>query len=542
MKKQNHNSIPKEVFLETFLENIEFVIFDLEATGGNPLKSGLTEVFAISFEKEETETKSFHSLINPHMRIPSIVRELTKITNEMVRDAPTAEEVMPAFFEFIKGKVLVSHNTLCDIKFLDHYSRKLNKIPLENFFLCTHLLSEKLIPESQHKSLSGLCAHLGIILEPNHRAEQDAICTKDLFSHILKKLDHKGIKTLKEAIVFQGDLASAIKIGWEIEESSTKKIPRTVGTLSFQGPSKETLLGVASPDCHEAFHKLKNLAQLPKQLARILTKAHKLEFLKHDNLLEAKLTTLVEEEKNSRSLEKLHLGPHFTFGLAIIKISRDLYEFSVSHPIEKNLFFYGPFINYKSAEKLLQFLAETLFDKKPQRGKFLLDSEDLEILTLVLAKEKYRYLLRSLRFLLKKRSLKQYLESFSSFSYLEKFHNTLTNLREESGLLFLENLSPSPGGKIYSILFGQLGESLTITQAYDSWLTSRQGIEFIRQFLLNLPQSQSISTKPLTKKEASVFNLILGFRLMQNPRKNKKSSIFTSKEKLIELTKSNYET
>lgn len=538
MRKQQHTLTPQKLFLETFLEDTEFVIFDLEATGGNPLKSGLTEVFALSFAKEKTETASFHSLVNPGMRIPSIVRKLTKITNEMVKDAPTAEEIMPAFFEFIKGKVLVSHNTLCDIKFLDHYSRKLNKTNLENFFLCTHLLSEKLIPESQHKSLSGLCLHLGIsLVEPNHRAEQDTLCTKELFSHILKKLDHKGIKTLKEAILFQGDLASAIKIGWEIKESSIKKIPKAVGTLYFQDSLKKTLLGVASPNCYETFHKLKNLAHMPKQLARTLTKAHELEFVKHDNLLEAKLTTLVEEEKNSRSLEKLHLGPNFIFGLEVTKISQDLYEFSVSHPKEKNLFFYGPFTNYKSAEKLLNFLAETLFDTKPKRGKFLLNSHELEILTLVLAKDKYRYLLRSLKSIFKKRNLKQYLESFSSFSYLEKFYDTVINLREKSGLLFLENLSPAAGGKVYSIFFGQLGESLTITQAYDSWLTSCQGLEFIRLFLLNLPQNQSISTKPLTKKEANIFNLVLWFSNTKNPSQSKNNNFFISKEELIELSK-----
>ena len=218
--------------LQRPLSELEFVVFDLETTGGNPEKSGITEVYGVHFASGDTG-RSFHSMVNPGRKIPPIVRKLTNITDAMVKDAPKAAEILPDFFEFIQGKVLVSHNTQSDLKFLDYYHRKFYRKNLSNFFLCTHLLSERLVPESKLKSLTGLAEFLGFGLAPNHRAKEDTECTALLLKHLLKKMDEKQIVNLEEAIKLQGDLFSAIKVGWKIPRESLKKIPFSLGIVNF---------------------------------------------------------------------------------------------------------------------------------------------------------------------------------------------------------------------------------------------------------------------------------------------------------------------
>ena len=47
-------------------------------------------------------TDSFSTLVRPNRGVvPRFITGLTSITNEMVREAPPIEEVLPAFREFI---------------------------------------------------------------------------------------------------------------------------------------------------------------------------------------------------------------------------------------------------------------------------------------------------------------------------------------------------------------------------------------------------------------------------------------------------------
>ena len=84
--------------LEKPLDKINCVVFDIETTGGNPERNGITEIFAIHFVKGKVGA-TFHSLVDPGIRIPPIVRRMTGITNRMVKKEPVIEEVMPKFLD-----------------------------------------------------------------------------------------------------------------------------------------------------------------------------------------------------------------------------------------------------------------------------------------------------------------------------------------------------------------------------------------------------------------------------------------------------------
>ena len=76
-----------------------YIVFDIETTGGNPEKNGITEICAIKYSPSGS-TEKFYSLVNPARSIPPFVRRITGITNAMVKDAPLIKDIMPKFLDF----------------------------------------------------------------------------------------------------------------------------------------------------------------------------------------------------------------------------------------------------------------------------------------------------------------------------------------------------------------------------------------------------------------------------------------------------------
>ena len=72
----------RELLAKT-LDQGNYIVFDIETTGGNPDKNGITEIFAIKYSGGEAGD-TFYSLVNPRIPIPPIVRRMTGINNKMV--------------------------------------------------------------------------------------------------------------------------------------------------------------------------------------------------------------------------------------------------------------------------------------------------------------------------------------------------------------------------------------------------------------------------------------------------------------------------
>ena len=94
-----------------------YVVFDLETTGFSPVKDKIIEIGAVKVEEGKI-TDKFSTFVNPKVPIPFEITRLTSITDEMVMNAPTIEEVLPEFLEFIDGAALVAHNAGFDVGFI----------------------------------------------------------------------------------------------------------------------------------------------------------------------------------------------------------------------------------------------------------------------------------------------------------------------------------------------------------------------------------------------------------------------------------------
>ncbi len=222
-----------------------FVVFDIETTGFSNTNDKITEIGAVKIENFKVVDK-FSELINPQKDISYKIQELTGITNDMVADKPTIEEVLPKFIEFIGDSVLVAHNAEFDMGFIAEKCRKQNikfkvadkptieevlpkfiefigdsvlvahnaefdmgfiaekcrkqNIKFNNKSVDTLTLARVLLPELKRHRLNIVAKALGVQLLNHHRAVDDAQATALIYIKFLEMLEKKGATTLSDRL------------------------------------------------------------------------------------------------------------------------------------------------------------------------------------------------------------------------------------------------------------------------------------------------------------------------------------------------------
>lgn len=170
------------------LKGKSFVVFDLETTGLNssPSSGNMDRIIEIGAYKiiDGCISEQFSTFINPQKKLSEEIIKLTGITEEMVSSAPVYEKVMPDFFKFCDGSVLVGHNAAgFDFKFVDYYCAKLGYM-FERRIIDTLPLSQELLFLSNYK-LNTVADKFGIEFN-HHRAVDDAYVTAKIFIELIK--------------------------------------------------------------------------------------------------------------------------------------------------------------------------------------------------------------------------------------------------------------------------------------------------------------------------------------------------------------------
>lgn len=179
---------------QNFISQIkmEFAIVDIETTGGYANGNGITEI-SIQVHDGQRIVQQYETLINPEQSIPYYIRGLTGITDEMVANAPTFEEVAEKIFSVLQGRVFVAHNVNFDFSFVKA-ALAVAGFELTSPKLCTIRLSRKIFPGLPSYSLGNLCGSLDIHINNRHRAGGDALATAKLFELLLANDKEQLIK------------------------------------------------------------------------------------------------------------------------------------------------------------------------------------------------------------------------------------------------------------------------------------------------------------------------------------------------------------
>lgn len=178
------------------ISDTEFVIFDLETTGFSPSNDEIIEIGAVKIKGQEVLDR-FSTFVKASKPLSYKIIELTGINDNHLTNAPTIEEVLPKFREFIGEAVLVAHNATFDTGFLRQNYRRYLNIDLSNPILDTLPLARALFPGLKNHRLNTLAKECAVKLENHHRAIDDAEATKDILYHFLKLMGEREIITLK---------------------------------------------------------------------------------------------------------------------------------------------------------------------------------------------------------------------------------------------------------------------------------------------------------------------------------------------------------
>ena len=194
-----------EIYLVDDLKNIvvnpkgqslmdSFVVFDIETTGFSSVTNHIIEIGAVKVENGKIVDR-FSTYVNPQEPIPYRITKLTTITDADVMDAPTIDQVLPEFFAFCEGCVLVAHNASFDTGFIKENARKL-ELPYAYTHVDTLAMARVLLPQLAKFTLDHVAKTVGVSLENHHRAVDDAEATAEIFEIFIPMLLEKGAHDL----------------------------------------------------------------------------------------------------------------------------------------------------------------------------------------------------------------------------------------------------------------------------------------------------------------------------------------------------------
>lgn len=186
--------------LDTPLQELKVVVFDLETTGFYPEKGDrVISIGAIKMTGPQImESETFYSLVHSPQLISDEISVLTKISNEDLQEAPMDSEVLMEFFKFVKNHALVAHHAKHELSFMQKMTWDLLKTRFEHRIIDTTFLLRLSNPMIHSISLEDACKECGIEVNNRHHALEDAKMTAHLWGHYLELAQSLGYKSLRE--------------------------------------------------------------------------------------------------------------------------------------------------------------------------------------------------------------------------------------------------------------------------------------------------------------------------------------------------------
>lgn len=165
-----------------------YAVLDLETTGLNPLHGDRAVEIGITLFRDGQVLDTFESLINPGIRIPPFITQLTGISNDMVASAPAPRQVLRDALDFVGDAQLVAHNAGFDRKFWRRELFVELGIECQREFLCTLMLARRIFQSFSSHRLGEIAGTLGLDTGRSHRALDDANVTAEILGTMLDRL------------------------------------------------------------------------------------------------------------------------------------------------------------------------------------------------------------------------------------------------------------------------------------------------------------------------------------------------------------------
>ena len=192
------------------IQSYDFVVFDTELTGLDKRRDEIVSIAAVRIRGMKIcLDDTFHSLLRTKSRLAGEGTFVHRITPQQIMKAPEPETIIPGFFDYCAGSVLVGHLPELDFSFLDKTSQRIMGGKLSNPCLDTMALARYLwkprqkkrvqdLPRISSLNLTELSSTCGIPLFPSHAALGDALQTACLFLFLVDRFNRLGWTTLHQ--------------------------------------------------------------------------------------------------------------------------------------------------------------------------------------------------------------------------------------------------------------------------------------------------------------------------------------------------------
>ncbi|QOT00518.1 ATP-dependent DNA helicase DinG [Brevibacterium sp. JNUCC-42] len=175
----------------------QFIVVDFETTGNQPRQGdSIIQIGAVVVENGQI-IESYSTFVKPKKKIPPFITQLTGITNEMVSNAPSMEDVLPDLLRLLAGRVFVAHNAAFDLNFLQEALLSQGYYPFDGPILDTVELARVLLPTQSGYRLVELASDFEIKHENPHQADSDAIATAHLLLRLLDTINKLPLITIQ---------------------------------------------------------------------------------------------------------------------------------------------------------------------------------------------------------------------------------------------------------------------------------------------------------------------------------------------------------
>jgi DNA polymerase III epsilon subunit family exonuclease len=161
------------------------IVVDIETTGLDYTREKIIEFAGVRLENGKIK-EEFQTLINPKQHIRKSSIAIHGITEDMVADAPTEEEIMPKILEFIGDYPIIAHNAIFDWSFINEASLRLYSKGIDNARIDSQEMFKEIYPELPSHGLKLMSEVFKTDFENHHRAMADAYVLARIYPKLQK--------------------------------------------------------------------------------------------------------------------------------------------------------------------------------------------------------------------------------------------------------------------------------------------------------------------------------------------------------------------
>ncbi|MDA8258802.1 MAG: exonuclease domain-containing protein [Betaproteobacteria bacterium] len=199
---------------------------DLETTGATTTADRITEIGIV--EVDEHGVREWSSLVNPGTPISAFIERLTGISNAMVADAPSFEDLAAEVRARLEGRLFIAHNARFDYGFLKNEFKRAG-MDFRATVLCTVKLSRKLFPQHAKHNLDSLIERHDLTVSSRHRALGDARLIQQFWTRVQAEIAPELLDETVRKLTARPSLPA------DLDPAAIDDLPQGAGVYLFYG-------------------------------------------------------------------------------------------------------------------------------------------------------------------------------------------------------------------------------------------------------------------------------------------------------------------